>query len=192
MKAGIIGALWRRWRMRRDPVGYARSIGVRTGADCRILGMEPATFGSEPYLIRLGDHVTVTSGVRFVTHDGGVWIFRGEDPDVDVFGPIVVGDNVFIGIDALIMPGVRIGNDSIVAAGSVVTRDVPPGTVVGGVPARPIKTVEDYRRGAASRIVRIRSLPEAERRRRLESIFAAEIAGGSAGASDSKRRAEDS
>ncbi len=178
MNGGIIAALWRRWRMRRDPVGYARRIGVRLGRRCRILGMDPATFGSEPYLVRLGDHVTVTSGVRFITHDGGVWIFRDQEPDIDVFGPIVVGNNVFIGIGAIIMPGVTIGDDCVVAAGAVVTRDVPSGMVAGGVPAKIIKPIGEYREGVAGKAVNIRSLGVRDRRRKLEEIFGADLAKG--------------
>jgi acetyltransferase-like isoleucine patch superfamily enzyme len=53
----------------------------------------------------------------------------------------VIGKNVWIGSNATILPGVTIGDGSIVAAGAVVTKDVPPNTVVGGVPARIIKTV---------------------------------------------------
>ena len=79
----------------------------------------------------------MTGGVRFVTHDGGVWIFREDEPDIDVFGPIVVGNNVFIGYGAVILPNVRIGNNCVIAAGSVVSRNVPDGVVAGGIPAQP-------------------------------------------------------
>ena len=61
-----------------DPVSYARRIGVRVGRDCRLIGIDRATFGSEPYLVSIGDHGTITDGVRFITHDGGVWVFRKE------------------------------------------------------------------------------------------------------------------
>jgi hypothetical protein len=73
-------ALHRTWRIATDSVRYARSLGVEIGDGCRILGMTAATFGSEPYLIRLGSDVTVTSGVRFITHDGGLAIFRKDHP----------------------------------------------------------------------------------------------------------------
>lgn len=56
-------------------------------------------------------------------------------------GPIVIGENVWIGSNAVVVPGVTIGDGAIVAAGAVVTKDVPPNTVVGGVPARIIKTI---------------------------------------------------
>ena len=53
--------------------------------------------------------------------------------------PVVLGSNVWLGGFVIVLPGVTIGDDSVVAAGSVVTRDVPPGVLVGGVPARPIR-----------------------------------------------------
>jgi len=119
-----------------------RRTGMRIGRNCRIYTEH---FGGEPYLIRIGDHCTITSGVRFVTHDGSCWVLRGELPNLQDFGPIVVEDNCFIGVNAVILPNVRIGPNSIVAAGSVVTRDVPPGMVVGGVPARPLMTLEQFK-----------------------------------------------
>src|SRR6476620_11192623 len=121
---------------RRDPVKWARSVGVSVGTDCRFIGTSAATFGSEPYLITIGNHVTLTAGVRFLTHDGGVWTLRHIDPAMDVIAPIAVGDNVFIGLNAIILPGVRIGSNVVIGAGSVVTKDVPDNTVAAGNPAR--------------------------------------------------------
>ncbi|MBN2171687.1 MAG: acyltransferase [Candidatus Krumholzibacteriota bacterium] len=145
---------------------YFRDYGVRIGEGCRIFSRNPTdTFGSEPHLVRLGDRVTVTAGVRFITHDGGTWIFREEDPDFDVFAPIEVKDNVFIGTDAIIMPGVTIGPDAVVGANSVVTHDVPPGTVVAGAPARVIMTIEEYRERKLPQKVVVRGLSAEERRR---------------------------
>ena len=61
-----------------------------------------------------------------------------KDPSIEV-GDIVIGNDVWIGYEAVIMAGVHIGNGAIIAARAVVTKDVPPYTIVGGVPARPIK-----------------------------------------------------
>jgi acetyltransferase-like isoleucine patch superfamily enzyme len=131
------------------------------------LGIDTGTFGSEPWLVTLGAHVTVTGGVNFVTHDGAVWVFREAEPDIDRFGRIVVGDNVFIGLKATILPGVTIGDDSVIAAGAVVVRDVPSGSIVGGVPARVLTTVEAYRARHADDFVFVRSLPPEEKRARV-------------------------
>jgi acetyltransferase-like isoleucine patch superfamily enzyme len=135
------------------------------------LGLKTGTFGSEPYLISLGDHVTVTSGVRFVTHDGGVWVFREKHPDIDFFGPIAVGSNVFIGINAIIMPGVTIGSNSVIGAGSIVTRDIPPGSVAAGVPAKVIRSTDDYQEKVLPHAMHIRSKPTAEKKQILLQHF---------------------
>ena len=166
-----IQLIQRKLRAQRDPIGYARSIGVRIGENCRLL-CDPATaFGSEPFLVTLGNHVTVTAGVRFITHDGGVWVFRDEHPDIDLFGPIAVGDNAFIGVATIVMPGVTIGNNCVIGSGSVVTRDIPDNTVAVGSPARVIKTTAEYWESIEPRASHIRSLPHAEKRRILCEQF---------------------
>ncbi|HEY3267805.1 MAG TPA: acyltransferase [Armatimonadota bacterium] len=172
----MIGSLIRgrreRRRMENDPVSYARSLGVQVGDDCRFLGVDGWTFGSEPYLIRIGNHVTVTGGVRFVTHDGGVWVFRDKEPALEVFGPITVGSNVFIGLNVVLMPGVTIGDNCIVGAGSVVTKDVPSGMVAVGCPARSIRPIAEYRERLGDRATFIRDLsPEAKRANLMTRFF---------------------
>lgn len=121
---------------------YFREQGAQIGQDCRIL---VRSFGSEPFLVRIGNHCTIAPEVCFVTHDGGTWVFTEEQPSLQKFGTIDILDNCFIGIRAIIMPDVRIGPNSIVAAGAVVTKDVPPNTVVGGCPAVPICSLEEYK-----------------------------------------------
>lgn len=134
-----------RLKIARSPVDYAREIGVKVGSESRFLGLGTETFGSEPYLVSLGDHVTITSGVRFVTHDGGVWVLRKEHPTIDVFGRIDVGNNVFIGLGAIILPGVTIGNNVVIGAGAVVNKSIPENSVAAGVPARVLGSIENYR-----------------------------------------------
>jgi acetyltransferase-like isoleucine patch superfamily enzyme len=126
-------------------------------------------FGSEPYLVSVGDHVTVTSGVLSVTHDGGVWVFRADDPEIDVFGRIRVGSNVFIGLGATLMPGVSVGDNCVIGAAAVVTRDIPSDCVAVGVPARPVKSLSEYRDTVEAAAVRIRSLGDAEKRQYLQN-----------------------
>jgi len=121
---------------------YFRKQGAQIGEGCSII---PTSLGTEPYLIRIGNHVTIANGVGFGTHDGGTWIFRNEIQDIQVFGPVVIEDNCVIGQNAIILGNVRIGRNSIVGAGSVVISDVPENTIVMGVPARPFGSVEKYR-----------------------------------------------
>lgn len=157
-------AAMRRVRIRRDPIGYARSVGVKMGKNCRLLGLTPATFGSEPYLVTLGDHVTVTAGVKFITHDGGVWVFREHHPNIELVAPISIGNNVFIGIDSIIMPGVKIGDNCVIGAGAVVSRDIPSGSVAVGVPARPVKTIDEYWAKVKSQALHTRALNDSEKK----------------------------
>lgn len=127
------------------PEKYARKIGVN------LLGntyeIYPNVFwGSEPYLITLGNNVRITRDVKFITHDGGVWTLRNKymEKDIDVFGKIEVGDNVHIGMNAIIMPGVKIGNNCVIGCGAVVTKSVEDNMIVGGIPAKPIESIEEY------------------------------------------------
>ena len=119
---------------------YARFIGVKIGHSCNI---QIKSFGSEPYLIEIGNHVQITSGTKFFTH-GGAWVLRSKYPKIDFFGKISVGNNVYIGNNSLILPGVTIKSNVIVAAGSVVTKSVSEGLIVGGNPAKKIGTIENF------------------------------------------------
>ncbi|MGB7540916.1 MAG: acyltransferase [Burkholderiales bacterium] len=121
---------------------YFRKQGAQIGNGCTIISRD---LGPEPYLVKLGNHVAIAHGVIFMTHDGGAWVFREEVPDLQVFGPIVIEDNCTIGINAILCPNIRIGPNSIVAAGSVVISDVPPNTIAMGVPARSFGSVDKYR-----------------------------------------------
>lgn len=98
-------------------------------------------------MITIGNHVRITKGVKFITHDGGLWVPRElgmVDKYADKFGRIKIGDNTNIGWNAIIMPGVEIGRNCIVGCGAVVTKNVPENSVVAGVPARVIETVQQY------------------------------------------------
>lgn len=134
--------LYRFFYARKHPVEYAKKIGVNMKGKVQIYGT--ISWGSEPWIITLGDNVHLTHGVKFVTHDGGTLIFRHIVPDLEITKPIIVGNNVYMGIDAIIMPGVQIGNNVIVGAGAIVTKSVPDNSVVAGVPAKVIKTTDEY------------------------------------------------
>jgi maltose O-acetyltransferase len=91
-------------------------------------------------LISIGDEAVLTDGVRIVAHDASIKHWMGYSR----VGRVDIGRRVYIGVGAILLPGVRIGDDAIVGAGSVVTRDVPSRTVVAGNPAQPIATLEDF------------------------------------------------
>ena len=113
-----------------------------------------AVFGSEPYLVTIGEHVEITAGCVFITHDGGMWSLREWDErykDLDVFDPIKIGNNVFIGNNSIILPGVTVGDNVVIGAGSVVSRDIPANSVAAGVPARVIRSLEEYGERSAAK-----------------------------------------
>ncbi|MBI1798826.1 MAG: acyltransferase [Candidatus Eisenbacteria bacterium] len=111
-----------------------RQHGVRIGEDCLIY---TTLFSTEPYLVEIGDHVAISSGTSFVTHDASGWVFR-EHPKMDVFGRIHVGNNTFFGTSCTVLPGTQIGSNCIIGSGSVVRGVIPDDSVVFGNPARVI------------------------------------------------------
>lgn len=114
-------------------IDFLRKQGTKIGERCHL---ETMAFGTEPYLIELGDHVAIANGTVFITHDAGVRCFRDEFPIDDVFGEIKIGNNVFIGINCTILPNTEIGNNCIVGAGSVVRGKFQDNTVIVGNPAK--------------------------------------------------------
>ncbi|NYF58221.1 DapH/DapD/GlmU-related protein [Micromonospora purpureochromogenes] len=147
----------------RDPEGFARSIGVDLRGRVRFYGIDRGMFGSEPWLVSLGDNVYITAGVQFVTHDGGTLILRRDDPDLEWTAPITVGDDVYIGVRSIILPGVTIGDRCIIGAGSVVAKDVPANSVAAGVPARVIRSTDEYLEAMRAKSLRCGHLPAAEK-----------------------------
>lgn len=133
--------------------GYFRRLGATVGEGCFIV---PTDLGHEPYLIKIGNHVAIAAEVSFMTHDGAAWLFRDQYPDLQVFGPIVIENNCVIGHRAILCPNIRIGPNSVVAAGSVVISDVPPNTFVMGVPARPFGSLDRFREKCLERWARQR------------------------------------
>jgi len=91
--------------------------------------------------LRIGRGCDISSGAQIYTHSSVRRCVSGRaHPEVDR-APVRIGDHVFIGANATVMMGVTIGDGAVVAAGAVVTRDVPERTVVAGVPARPVGRV---------------------------------------------------
>jgi len=153
------------------PVTYARMIGVRPGGALTIYGSSYGMFSAEPYLVSLGDNVFISVGAQFICHDGGVLPFRKRIPDLDLAAPIVVGSNVFVGMKAVILKGVTIGDDCIVGAFSVVTKDVPSGSIVAGNPARVVKTTAEYLREAEANSLKIGHVTGAKKHVAYKKIF---------------------
>lgn len=145
---------------------------VKIGENTRIL-TSWLNFGSEPYLIEIGANCTITSGVKFITHDASIDVMfnylkknRKENGyKYEKLGKIKIGNNCVIGVNSIILAGVEIGNNCIIGAGSVVTKNVPDNTVIAGNPAIKICNLDEYSKKIEKKIVRI------EEKNKKESIL---------------------
>jgi len=150
-----------------------KRAGLKISDSCRLIGIP--NLGSEPYLVDLsGQNCVISDNVTFITHDGATAIFRTKDRYQDVirYGPIIVNDNCFIGYGSIILPNVTIGPNSVVGAGSVVTKDVPPNSIVAGNPARVINTVKNFAEKCLRENPNIdRKLYKNNKRKALEDFF---------------------
>ncbi len=113
--------------------GSHRWRGVNVGKKVEI-GYMVLIDNRRPELITLEDKVMIGAMAVVLSHDLSAKNTRGTE----IVGPVLIKEGAFIGMNSTILPGVTIGEYSIVAAGSVVSRDVPPYAIVGGVPAKQI------------------------------------------------------
>jgi len=138
--------LWRNWFLghlvKVAPRGVINVLhrwrGVRMGADCFV---DPAAIleTAYPEMIELGNDVRVTAGAIIMTHIKPPHYLRDRGYVPVVLKPVVLEDHCFIGVNAVVMPGVTVGRASVVASGAVVLADVPPLTMVAGNPAKVVK-----------------------------------------------------
>lgn len=144
----------------------ARKAGVIMGKGNQFLSN---FWSSEPYLIEIGDNCQITAGVKIFTH-GGAKVARVIDPNFDCFGKVKIGSNVYIGTNSLIMPGVTVGDNVLIAAGSVVTHSIPDNVVIGGNPAHIICSFDDYYQKNQKYNVGTKGLNPSEKRKVLSNL----------------------
>ena len=106
----------------------------------------PHIWPNETYLISMGDDVWLTGGVQLINHDASVQVIKeAKNLDwIDKIGRISFGNHVFVGNHSIIMPGVNIGNNVVIGAGSVVTKDIPSNSVAVGNPAHVVMSFDEY------------------------------------------------
>jgi len=163
----MIKGLYLRFLAWRNPVKYAKKMGVKIGNNNRIVSCRHGMFGSEPYLVSIGSNCLLSGDIQFLTHDGSLDIFRHEIPNAFIYKPVKVGDNVFIGFRVTIMPGVTIGNNIAIGAGSIVNKDIPDNCIVAGVPAKIIRTYDEYKQKMIPHLDKINGLNKEEKRQYL-------------------------
>lgn len=122
---------------------------------------------SEPYLVTIGSNCTISTEVLFLTHDASVGLYGGgRDNNSDICGRITIGNNCFIGNRAIILYGVNLPDNTIVAAGSVVTKSIDePGCIIGGNPAKVIGQVKDFLNKYKNNFMALNGLDSTERKR---------------------------
>jgi maltose O-acetyltransferase len=137
-----------------------KKFGMTIGQGC-VISLDAEFEEAWATHIRIGNDVTVARGARFISHDASTWRALGATR----VGIIEIGDRTFIGAYAVVMPNVRIGSDVVVGSGSVVTRDVPDGTVVAGNPARALCTTAQLYEKTRSKLTSAPSFGEEYRLR---------------------------
>lgn len=114
-----------------------RGSGVKIGRNTMIsLG---AKIDTRRGRVEIGDNCLITTGSKILSHDGAARMMNADDAGE---GTVRIGNNVFVGVNAVILRNVTIGDNCIIGAGAVVTKDVPPCSVAVGNPARIIRTIE--------------------------------------------------
>ena len=126
---------------RKSEKEYRLTRGMKAGKNCHIYSWDTID-GGHPYLITIGDNVTISSNVTILTHDASTNVVGCGTK----IGKVTIGNNVFIGTRTIVLCNINIGNNVIVGAGSVVTHDLFDNGVYAGVPARYVSSVEDYKK----------------------------------------------
>lgn len=167
----ILNSIIQKYCKLNNPIKYWRNKGVAIGDNSEIY--PTVNFGTEPWLISIGERVRIGSNVQFYTHDGGVHVLRIYEKykDIDLFGKIVVGNNVNICPNVMILPGVTIGSNVVIACGAIVTRDVPDNCIVAGVPARVVETLEKFVEKNEARFLHTKFMSVEEKRKATEEYF---------------------
>ena len=133
---------------------FSRRGGVKIGLNCVICSYMTI---SEPFLVEIKDCCVISSNVSFVTHDHSINKVIPEKSNL--FGKIIIGNNCFIGQGSTLLYGVELGDNIIVASGSVVTKSFDENNIiVAGNPAKKIGTWDEFRKKYADKAINCKEL----------------------------------
>jgi acetyltransferase-like isoleucine patch superfamily enzyme len=125
-------------------VSYLRKKGILVGEGTRFFG-HVTIDTTRPCLVEIGRNCVFASGVVVLAHSGDWIVLREKYGEVlGSSGRVVLEDNVFVGCNSIVLEGVRIGRNTIIGAGSVVTHEIPPDSVAAGSPCEPIMSIDEY------------------------------------------------
>ena len=134
----VMRNIYRRW-FRPDPLDELKRLGLRTGRNFQL--QAGATIDKNVcWHISIGDDVTIAPNAYILAHDASTKMHLGYTR----IGKVDIGDRVFIGAAAIVLPGVRIGNDVVIGAGSVVSQDIPDNVIACGNPARALGATDEW------------------------------------------------
>lgn len=127
-------------------IEHLRSLGMVIGTDTVIYSPTHCVIdATRPWMVEIGHNVQITEGVIILTHGYDWSVLKGRDGWVlGSAGRVRIGDNVFIGMGAIILKGVTIGDNVVIGAGSVVSHDIPSGSIAAGNPARVLSDIDSY------------------------------------------------
>lgn len=142
----IIFKLFPHWMKSKDYVKILKSKGVVVGEGTHFFGPASTEVDIQrPWLLEIGSYCKITSGVKILTHDYSRSVLRKVYGDViGEAGKTIIGNNVFIGMNSIVLMGTQIGDNVIVGAGSVVSGKIPDNVVVAGNPAKVIRTLDEH------------------------------------------------
>lgn len=155
----------------KKPFEYAKKIGVNLGENVKV--NQFVDYGSEPYLISIGDNTVLSLNITFTNHDGSLSVLRYlyNEQNIDLIKPIKIGKNCFIGINSTILYGVNIGDNVIVGACSLVTKDLESNAVYAGVPAKRICSIKEFYEKNKDSFTNTKQLEPEEKKQYLLDLF---------------------
>lgn len=127
-------------------INYLRKCGVRVGEGCIFRNVKTTRIDiTRPSLVEIGNNVDMNHNFQILTHDWASHVFRNYYHElIPSSGKVKIGNNIYFGTNVIVLKGVTIGDNCVIAAGSIITKDIPANSVAAGVPAKVICSLDEY------------------------------------------------
>lgn len=147
---GVFNQIKMIWHKRSSSayIKYLRKKGIHIGEHCIIRAPRTARIDvSRPSLVTIGNNVDMNMNFQILTHDWASLVFRTKYNDfVNSSGHVTIGNNIYFGTNVVVLKGVTIGDNCVIGACSLVTKNIPANSVAAGVPCRVICSIDEYYR----------------------------------------------